>query len=84
MKKSILIIMLSTISLFGQIPGFTDDFEDGSLDTLWNDSLMTLWHSDWYPSIFNLTESEGVLEVAYDRKSTDSDWPALSCFVLVA
>ena len=76
MKKSILIIMLSTISLFGQIPGFTDDFEDGSLDTLWNDSLMTLWHSDWYPDIFNLTESEGVLEVAYDRKSTDSDWPA--------
>ncbi|MFA7711090.1 MAG: DUF5060 domain-containing protein, partial [Candidatus Neomarinimicrobiota bacterium] len=76
MQKSILILLLSTISLWAQIPGFSDDFEDGKLDTLWNESLDTLWHADWYPGIFTLTESEGILQIAYSRTVNDDEWPA--------
>jgi len=76
MQKSILLILLSAIALCAQIPDFRDDFEDGKLDTLWNEDLDTLWHADWYPGIFTLTESEGILQIAYSRTVDDGDWPA--------
>jgi len=73
-----IIVVLFTLPIKAQILGFVDDFENGSLDTTWNGTVNTLWYNDWYPTIFNLTESEGILQVAYNRTPADSiyPWPA--------
>ena len=71
-----IILILFCLPLEAQILGFVDDFENGSLDTTWKGELKTLWGDDWYPGIFTLSEQGGFLKIAYNRKSSDGEWPA--------
>ena len=76
MMKSIKIIALFLLTygpLYSQLTGFYDDFEDGSLDTLWNASIDTLWKAD-HPGTFGLTESDGYLNIAYTRTAESWEW----------
>jgi hypothetical protein len=70
-----IILILFCLPLKAQILGFVDDFENGSLDTTWNGVVDTLWGT-WDPGIFNLSEQDGFLKIAYTRTSADRDWPA--------
>jgi len=74
-KKAITILLVLAVPLFSQIPGFTDDFEDGTLDITWNGEVDTLWWNDWYPNVFNLSEVDGYLKIDYTRSGV-ADWPA--------
>ena len=71
-----IILIIFYFPLEAQILGFVDDFENCSLDTTWKGELKTLWGDDWYPGIFTLSEQGGFLKIAYDRKSSDGEWPA--------
>ena len=51
-----------------QITGFSDDFSNGSLDTLWNDTPITLWTTN-STNTYGISEADGVLKIAYDRNS---------------
>ncbi len=67
------LIMVITIPVFSQSNGFYDDFGDGSLDTLWQGSPHTLWIAD-HPATFGLSESDGYLNIAYDRSAESAEW----------
>ena len=60
------LFMLISLPLFSQLSGFFDDFEDGSVDTIWNDSTYTLLMAD-HPGTFGITENDGFLNIAYTR-----------------
>jgi len=65
--------ILSPLILHGQITGFADDFEDGSLDTTWEGSAHTLW-STQFPQTYSLNERNGQLDIGYLRDAqTDPD-----------
>ena len=68
------LLLIFTLPLFSQITGFTDDFEDGSLDTTWNGQVYTLWDTE-DSTIFHLSEGEGLLRIDYTRTASDRDWP---------
>ena len=72
----IFLLMLFAQALFGQITGFIDDFENGSVDTTWGETLHRLWDTE-DTSIFHISEDNGVLTIGYDRKSTDRAWPCM-------
>jgi len=55
------------------IPGFTDRFENGTLDTLWNGSRVPLWVAD-FSRTFALTEGNGVLTIDYNRDAQSGPW----------
>ena len=65
--------MLISLPLFSQLSGFFDDFEDGSVDTIWNDSTYTLWMAD-HPGTFGITENDGFLNIAYTRTAESGIW----------
>jgi hypothetical protein len=69
----IFITVLICTPLFSQSAGFYDDFEDGSLDTIWNGSTHTLWRAD-HPETFVISESEGYLHIGYDRSAGSGPW----------
>ncbi|MEN8202664.1 MAG: DUF5060 domain-containing protein [Bacteroidota bacterium] len=69
----ILLALLITGPLFSQSMGFYDDFEDGSVDTLWNGSSYTLWKAD-HTGTFGISESEGYLNIAYSRTAESGIW----------
>lgn len=71
--KLIAFLQLLCVPLFSQLTGFLDDFEDGSVDTLWNASEHTLWIAD-HPGTFGITESEGYLNLAYTRTAESWEW----------
>ncbi len=56
------------LTVSSQIFGFVDDFEDSSLDTLWEGETHTLWSVGGL-NTYNLTESNGVLGISYSRNS---------------
>lgn len=68
--------MLCGATLFGQITGFIDDFQDGSVDTTWNGTVSRLWDTE-DTSIFHISEGNGVLSIGYVRKSADRSWPCM-------
>jgi hypothetical protein len=72
LKLAALLFLASSPS-FSQLTGFFDDFEDGSLDTLWNESLHTLWKAD-HPGTFGLSEQDGTLNIAYTRTAESAEW----------
>ena len=76
MRYIIILIMVFTVSLSAQIMGFLDNFEDGSLDTLWNDELHILWDTEDY-GIFHLSEQNGELNIEYTRTTDDRPWPCM-------
>ncbi len=55
------------------ISGFTDHFENGTLDTLWNGQRDTLWWAE-FPHTFDLNESNGVLNIDYTRDAQSAQW----------
>lgn len=59
---------ISPFLLHAQITGFSDDFSNGTLDTLWNGQAKTLWSTN-SNNTFSLSEAEGVLNIAYNRNS---------------
>lgn len=69
------LFMLTSTMVSAQIDGFTDDFSNGSLDTLWNGSPKTLWTTN-AENTFILSEGDGALNIAYSRNnaSTDNDY----------
>ena len=67
------LLLLLSITGFSQLNTFYDDFEDGSLDTLWNDSIHTLWVAG-HPLTFGLSESGGHLNIAYERTAESDQW----------
>ncbi|MFH0757970.1 MAG: DUF5060 domain-containing protein [Bacteroidota bacterium] len=71
--KIVAILILATGPLFSQANGFFDDFEDGKVDTLWNETLHTLWIAD-HPATFGITESDGFLNIAYTRTAGSAAW----------
>ncbi len=68
--------MFCGVTLFGQITGFIDDFQNGSVDTTWGGTVYRLWDTE-DTSIFHISESGGRLEIGYVRKSTDRSWPCM-------
>lgn len=64
----LIIILFAPLAASSQITGFTDDFEDASVDTLWNAKVHTLWNTI-SPDTYSLTEQNGVLEIGYTRDS---------------
>jgi len=75
-KIKLALLMLCGATLFGQITGFIDDFQDGSVDTTWNGTVYRLWDTE-DTSIFHISEGNGVLSIGYVRKSTDRSWPCM-------
>ncbi len=67
------ILILICGPLFSQANGFFDDFEDGSLDTLWNSAIHTLWKAD-PPATFGITETGGFLNIVYNRSAESGAW----------
>ncbi len=55
------------------IAGFTDYFNNSSLDTLWNGKRDTLWWAD-FPHTFSLSEGNGVLTIDYNRDAQSGLW----------
>lgn len=53
-------------SSLAQLDEFKDNFEDGSLDTTWNETTHNLWYSN-SEEIYTLTEQNGVLQIDYER-----------------
>jgi len=70
------VFLLSWSAVFGQITGFIDDFQDGSVDTTWNGTTCRLWDTE-DTSIFHISEGDGILNIGYVRKSTDRIWPCM-------
>lgn len=64
----LIIILFVPLTASSQITGFIDDFEDASIDTLWNGQAHTLWNNI-SPGTYSLTEQNGVLEIGYTRDS---------------
>jgi len=62
---------------FSQLTGFTDNFDNGKLDTLWQGENCTLWSSG-DTNIYRFTEKNGFLNIAYSRTSSN---PTYSAFV---
>ncbi len=79
MKKSFLItfilgaILCGITPAFSQATGFFDDFEDQSVDTTISGTTYTLWKAD-HPSTFGITETDGFLNLAYDRSAGSGEW----------
>jgi len=71
--KIMVLFLIFSINLFAQITVFTDDFEDSSLDTTWNGATHTLWRAD-HPATFGLSESNGTLQIDYDRTASSGAW----------
>ncbi len=71
--KIVVFLLLATSPLFSQANGFFDDFEDGTVDTLWNNTIHTLWKAD-HPATFGITESEGYLNIVYNRSAESAAW----------
>ena len=67
------LFVLINFPLFPQSTGFFDDFEDGSVDTIWNDSIHTLWKAD-HPGTFGISEDSGFLNIAYTRTAESGEW----------
>ena len=63
-----LFLLCFTSFVMAQSDGFSDNFEDGSLDTTWEGSSRTLWNvvAD---NIYSLNEENGILEIDYTRNS---------------
>ncbi len=66
--KIILTLLFLSISFssHAQITSFFDDFENNSIDTLWQGETHTLWVTD-YASTYDIGESNGVLSIDYTR-----------------
>lgn len=64
---SLLFIFIPAVT-FGQITEFTDNFEDGRLDTTWNGENHLLWSSN-SEEIYALSEQNGELVIDYNRTS---------------
>jgi hypothetical protein len=69
----IALLLLIYGPVFSQLTGFYDNFEDGSVDTLWNASVHTLWKAD-HTATFGITENNGFLNIAYTRTAESGIW----------
>ena len=72
LNLTIFLLLIST-PLFSQLSGFFDDFEDGSPDTIWNDSTHLLWKAD-HPQTFGIMEQGGYLDITYTRTAGSWEW----------
>lgn len=55
-------------SSHAQITSFFDDFEDNSVDTLWEGETHTLWTTS-FASTYEISETSGVLNIDYTRSN---------------
>lgn len=72
-KYVAILMILLTLPLYSQISSFTDDFEDGRVDTVWNGTNITLWKAD-HPRTFRISEQNGVMKIEYTRTSESDEW----------
>ncbi len=70
---AVCMLLAASLQAYSQASGFYDDFEDGSVDTVINQVTHTLWKAD-HPRTFGITESEGVLNIAYTRTTESAMW----------
>ena len=70
----LLFALLFPLTLTAQsIVSFTDNFDDGALDTTWNGETHMLWKAD-HPRTFGLSEGDGVLSIDYTRDGNSQPW----------